>query len=62
MPKLYLMLQLYIVLCKTHPGGTCFEVMKEQWGESEDWDYEQPWKASGEGSAKFEVDVPGLKG
>ena len=44
------MLQLDLVLCKIHSGGTRFEGMKES------------WRAIGESAASVVVDDPGLKG
>jgi len=59
---LYLTLQLYLVMCKHHPGGTGFEGMKGSWRAAEAGHCERPWKALGEGAASVVVDGPGLKG
>jgi hypothetical protein len=55
-------LQLDLVMCKNHPGGTGFEGMKGSWEEAEAGHCERPWKAIGEGAASAAVDSPGLKG
>ena len=56
------MLQLNLVMCKNHPGGTGFEGMKGSWRAAQVWPCERPGKAIGEGIASFAVDGPGLKG
>ena len=56
------MLQLDLVMCKNHPGGTGFEGMKGSWRTAEAWHCERPWQAIGEGAATDVVDGPGLKG
>jgi len=56
------MLQLYLVMCKSHPGGTGFEGMKGSWRAAEAWYCERPGKAIGEGTASVAVDGPVLKG
>ena len=61
-PRLYLVLWLDLVMCKSHPGGTGFEGMKELSRAAEAWHCERPWKALGEGSASVAVDGLGLKG
>jgi hypothetical protein len=53
------MLQLYLVMCKNHPGG--FEGMKGLWRTVEAWYCERPGKAIGEGAASVASDCPGLK-
>jgi hypothetical protein len=56
------MLQLDLVMCKGHPGGTGFEGMMGLWRAVEAWYCEWPWKAIGEGAALVAVEGPGLKG
>jgi hypothetical protein len=56
------MLQLYLIMCKSHAGDTGFEGMKGSQREAETWHCEKPWKATGEGTASVVVDGPGLKG
>jgi len=56
------MLQLDLVMCKSHPGGSGFEGMKASWRAAEAGHCERPWKATGEGAASVTVDGPGLKG
>lgn len=56
------MLQLDLVMCKSHPGGTGFEGMKELSRAAEAWHCERPWKAIGEGAASVAIEGPGLKG
>jgi hypothetical protein len=56
------MLQLYLVICKSHPGGTGFEGMKGSLRTTEAWHCERPWKTVGEGAGLVAVDSPGLKG
>ena len=56
------MLQLDLVMCKSHPGDTCFEGMKMSWRTAEVWHCERSWKAIGEGVASVVIDGPGLKG
>jgi hypothetical protein len=48
-------------MCKSHPGGTGFESMKESRRTAEARHYERPWKAIGEGAASVVIDGPGLK-
>jgi len=62
MPRLYLVLQLYLAMCKSHSGDTGLEDMKGSWRVAEAWQCERPWKAIGEGAALAAVDGPGLKG
>jgi hypothetical protein len=59
---LYLVLQLDLVMCKSHPGSTGFEGMKGSWRAAEAWHWERPWKAIGEDAASVAADGPGLKG
>jgi hypothetical protein len=59
---LYLMLQLDLVMWKSHPGGTSFEGMKDSWRAAEAQHCKRPWKAIDKGAASFAVDGPGLKG
>ena len=54
------MLQLYLVMCKSHAGVAGFEDMKGSCRTAEAWHCERPWKAIGEGAASLAVDVPGL--
>ena len=56
------MLQLYLVMCKSHAGVAGFEDMKGSCRTAEAWHCERPWKAIGEGAASVVVDGPGLKG
>jgi hypothetical protein len=51
-------LQLDLVMCKNHPGGTGFEGMKGSWRTAEAWHCER----LGEGAASVSVDSPVLKG
>ena len=60
--KLYLLLQLYIVLTKSLPGVTCFYGMKESGRGAEDLHCKKPWKVIGEDGVSVVVDIPGLKG
>ena len=43
------MLQLDLVMCKSHPGGTGFEGMKRSWRETEAWRCERSGEDTGEG-------------
>jgi hypothetical protein len=56
------MLQLDLIMCKNHSGGTGFEGIKGSRRAAEAWHYERPWKAIGESAASTAVDGPGLKG
>jgi hypothetical protein len=56
------MLQLYLVMCKSHPSGTGFEGMKVSGRAAKAWNCERPCKVIGEGAASVAVDNPGLKG
>ena len=60
--KVVLLLQQDLVMCKSHPGGTGFEGMKELSRAAEAWHCERPWKAIGEGAASVAIEGPGLKG
>ena len=60
--KVVLLLQQDLVMCKSHPGGTGFEGMKELSRAAEAWHCERPWKAIGESPASVAIDGPGLKG
>jgi hypothetical protein len=60
--RVYLVLQLDLVMCKTCPGGTGFEGMKGSWRVAVAWYCERPGKAIGEGAASVAVVVPRLKG
>jgi hypothetical protein len=55
---LYLVLWLDLVMCKSYPGGTGFEVMKGSRRATEARHCERPWKAIGEGAASVAIDVP----
>jgi len=54
-------LQLYLVMCKSHPGDTGFEGMKGSWRVAEAGPRERPWKDIGEDAASVAVDGPRLK-
>ena len=56
------MLQWDLVLCKSHPGGTGFESMKESYRAAEAQHCERPWKAIGESAASVAINGPELKG
>ena len=56
------MLQLYLVMCKSHPGGTGFEGIKGSRRAAEAQHCDRPMKAIGEGAASVAIDGPGLKG
>lgn len=60
-PGLYLLLQMDLVMFKSHPDGTGFEGMKGSW-KDETLHCERPGKAIGEGAESFAVDSPILKG
>ena len=60
--KVVILVKLYSVMCKGHPGGTRFEGMKGTLRIAEAWHCERSWKAIGEGAASVVVDNPGLKG
>ena len=49
-------------MCKSYPGGTGFEGMRESRRAAEAQHCEKPWKAIGEGAASVAIDGPGLKG
>ena len=53
------MLQLDLIMCKSHSGDTGFEGMKGSWIAAEAWHRERPGKAIGDSSVV--VDSPGLK-
>jgi hypothetical protein len=55
------MLQLNLITCKNHPGGTSFEGMKGSRRAAEAWHCERPGKVIGEGATSVVVDGPGLK-
>jgi hypothetical protein len=55
------MLQLDLVMCKNHKGGTGFECMKGSWRASEAWHCEKLGKATGEEAASVAIHGPGLK-
>jgi hypothetical protein len=59
---LYLVLQLYFIMCKSQPGGTGFEGIKGYCRTAEAWHCVRPWKAIGEDAAPVAVDSVGLKG
>jgi hypothetical protein len=52
---------MYLVMCKSHPGGTGFEDMKGSWRAVEASHCESPWKAIAEGAASIAGEGPGLK-
>jgi hypothetical protein len=56
------MLQIDLVIYKSHPGGTGFEGMKVSWRAAEVCHCEKSWKAIGQGIALDAIDGPGLKG
>ena len=56
------MLQLDLVMCKSHPGGTGFEGIKESQRVAEALHCERPGKAIGEGAVSLVVDDSRLKG
>ena len=56
------MLQLDLVMCKNHSGGTGFEGMKGSRRTAEAQHSDRLWKAIGEGAASVAIDGPGLKG
>jgi hypothetical protein len=56
------MLQLNLLMCKSHPGRTGFEGMKGSLRAADAWYCERPWKAIGEDAASVRVDDQGLKG
>ena len=56
------MLQLYLVMCKSHPGGTGFEGMKGTKRADESCHCERPGNAISEGATSIAVDGSGLKG
>ena len=56
------MLQMYLVMSKSNPGGTGFESMKGSWRTAKAWNCEKPGKAMGDGAALVVVDSIGLKG
>ena len=49
-------------MCKSYPGGTGFESMKESCRAAEAQHCERPRKAIGEGKASVAIDRTGLKG
>jgi hypothetical protein len=49
-------------MCKSHPGGTGFEGIKDSRRAAEAQHCERPWKAIGEGATSVAVDCPRLKG
>jgi hypothetical protein len=62
LPRLYLVLQQDLVICKNHPSDTGFEGMKGSWKSSLGLALWDAWKAIGKGMASVVVDGPGLKG
>jgi hypothetical protein len=56
------LLQLDLVMCKGHPGGTGFKGMKGSLRTVEAQHCERPWKAIGEGAGSVAIDGPGLSG
>jgi len=61
-PRLYLMLWLDLIVCKSHPHFTGFKGMKESWRAAEAGHCGRLWKAIGKGAASAAIDSPGLKG
>ena len=61
-PRLCFVVQLYMVMCKSHPDGPGFEDMKGAGRAAEARHCERPLEATGEGAASVAVDGPGLKG
>jgi hypothetical protein len=55
------MLQLDLIMYKSHLGGTGFGGMRGSWKAAEAWHCERPRKAVGEGTASIAVDGSGLK-
>jgi hypothetical protein len=49
-------------MCKSHPGGTEFEVIRRSPRATEAWHCESSWKAIAESAASVAVDSPELKG
>jgi hypothetical protein len=49
-------------MCKSHPGGTGFEVIKWPWRAAEAGHCERPWQAIGEGTASVAIDGSELEG
>jgi hypothetical protein len=62
LPRLCLVLQLDLAMCKNHSGGIGFEGMKGSWKTAEACYYRRLGKATGESAASIVVDGPGLKG
>lgn len=58
---MHLKLQLYLVKCKNHPGGTGFKGIKGSWRAAEAWHCERPGKDTGEGSVSVAVGSSGLE-
>ena len=56
------MLQLVLVMCKSHPGGTGSEGMKGSWRAAEAWHCERPGEVTFEGTASEAVESPELRG
>ena len=56
------MLQLDLLMCKNHSGGTGFEGMEESWRVAEYWHCERSGKAISAGAASVVVYSPELKG
>ena len=55
------MLQLYLVMCKSHSGGTGFEGIKGSWRAAEVWHCERLGEANGEDVSSVTIESPGLK-
>jgi hypothetical protein len=58
---LYGVLEVYLGMCKSHPGDTSFEDMKVSRRAAEAWLCEKPEKAIGEGASSVEGGGPGTK-
>jgi hypothetical protein len=61
-PRLHLLLQLYLVISKSHPDDSGFEGMKGSSRTAEAWHCERLWKAIGEGAVPVAKEGPRLKG
>ena len=59
---MHFMLQLYLVMCKSHTGDTGFEGMKGSWRAAEAWHRERPGGVIGEGTVSVPVKGQRLKG
>ena len=48
-------------MCKNHPSGIDFKIMKGAWRAAETWHCEKSGKAVSESATSVAVDGPGLK-